>query len=386
MNHIYNCHTHIFNIDHAPARFLQGFAAKRIANIAWALLQLPTGRRIASWLLSRVKNPNVSKYASFVYVGTMKSQNHVFRDLRSNYSKQDRFVILSLNMDFMGAGKANEAYAHQVYELKRVKKNNLNTCLPFYSVDPRAGSIYENAFMARDHIENKGFAGIKIYPALGFYPFDVDMEETYKFAAGYNVPIMTHCTRVGSYYLGKITPEMIKPASFCPHASNWPKSYDTVDFPLKKNLTKNALFCDYFSHPYNYARVLEVYPDLKICFAHAGDDPEIKKARTVESHESWFTQIKYLIETYPNVYTDISFTLSEKDIFEDLYEAIADSRYGHRILFGTDYFMTLMKKKEKPLVNDFRRFLYSKSDGDKLWYAITVKNPETYLESAFYKP
>ena len=386
MNHIYNCHTHIFNIDHAPERFLQGFVSKRIANIAWAVLNLPFGRRVASFLLRFTKNPNVTKYASFVYVGTMKSQNHVFRDLRSNYAKQDRFVILSLNMDFMGAGKASENYEHQVYEIKRVKRNNLDTCLPFYSVDPRAGSNYENAFMVRDHIENKGFAGIKIYPALGYYPFDVDLEETYRYAVEYSIPIMTHCTRVGSYYLGKITPEMIMPDSFCPHATNWPKSYGTVKFPINEHLKKNSLFCDYFSYPYNYARVLEIYPELKICFAHAGDDPEIKKARTVEDHQSWFTHIKYLIDTYPNVYTDISFTLSEKDIFEDLHALIADPKYGERVLFGTDYFMTLMKKKEKALVNDFRKFLYSKQDGNERWHAITVKNPCTYLESKFYKP
>ncbi len=385
MSRIYNCHTHVFNIENAPENFLSGYVGKFISKIAWPILNTGIGAFFMIKILKRLKNPHMRKMASFLKVGTKKSQFHIFRDLKCNYSADDRFVILTLNMDHMGAGIAKHNYLQQIYEIKRIKAQYPDVCLPFYSVDPRAAGPQELLDQTRLHIEKKGFVGIKIYPALGYYPFDPGLEAIYQWASKEEVPIITHCTRVGSYYLGEITTSMINPESFVGEAKNWPREFDKVTFPLPQNPDDNTVFCDNFSHLYNYARVLEKYPKLKICFAHAGDEKEIKKANTTQRNESWFIHINFLMKTYPNVYTDISYTLADSSIYKDLYTLLTDKDIGDKVLFGTDYFMTLQEKSEAELKSEFRKYLLQQDSQVNLWDKITNTNPKKFLTSNCYE-
>ena len=48
----------------------------------------------------------------------------------------------------------------------------------------------------RSHLSRKMFDGIKIYPALGYYPFDKDLISSYEFAQEYEIPITAHCNIV----------------------------------------------------------------------------------------------------------------------------------------------------------------------------------------------
>lgn len=386
MSEIINCHSHIFNIDNAPKKFLQGFTAKIIAKIAWPILNVKPGAYLLIKIIKNfVKDPHTKKLASFLKVGTMKSQNKIFTDLKNNYNAGDRFVVLTLNMDYMGAGKAKFPYNEQIHEIKRIKAQNLETCLPFYSVDPRAGNGNQLKEIAETHIKDKGFNGIKIYPALGFYPFDPKLEEMYKWATENKIPITTHCTRVGSYYLGKITQEMTNPESFYSGSlKNWPDKFGKPEFPIVKDLNDNTKFCDNFSEIYNYAIVLHKFEKLKLCFAHSGGDDEILLSHGANPDKSWFAQIIYLMKKYDNVYTDISYTIYEKKIFPDILKLLQDKKIGHKVLFGTDYFMTLRENSEKQLISKFRTFLAQNSVEEDLWKKITTDNPKLFLFSNYY--
>lgn len=385
MNTQYNCHTHIFNIENAPKKFLQGFAAKIVANVAWPILN----NRVTAWLLIRAirklaSDSHTRKLASFLKVGTMKSQNDIFKDLKRNYGQDDKFVILTLNMDHMAAGRAKYSFNEQIHEIKRIKAQHKNNCLPFYSIDPRAASGHDLKEQAVTYVGRKGFVGIKIYPALGFYPFDPKLEETYKWAEKYKVPIMTHCTRVGSYYLGELSQAMINPPSFAGHETEWPSEYEKSIFPKTEHLDKNDKFCDYFSEIYNYAIALSKYKKLKICFAHLGGSPEILKSRTIDLGKSWFTQIIYLMRKFEHVYADISYTLYDKEVFPELLGLIKDEEIGHKVLFGTDYFMTLQENTENNLISEFREYVIKNSEGEDLWEKLSYHNAKTYLSSEYY--
>lgn len=383
MSELYNCHTHIFNIKNAPEKFLQGFKGKFLATIAWPILNTKIGAAILIKLLKRSRNPHNKKLASFLKVGTMNSQNDIFKNLKSYYQPGNKFVILTLNMDHMGAGKVKHDFNEQIHELKRIKAQNPDVCLPFYSVDPRAGDGWQLKERAEEHISKKGYVGIKIYPALGFYPYAPNMDEVYDWASKNDVPVMTHCTRVGSYYLGEITDEMKNPHyALKGELKNWPSEFNKVQFPIKKYLKSNKNFCDFFSEIYNYAVVLENCKNLKLCFAHAGGDKEIKKS----TDDSWFKQIKYLMKNYDNVYTDISYTLYYRSVQQPLLELIRDPDIGGKVLFGTDFFMTLREATESRLISRFRSFLEKNSKNDEdLWKKITIDNPKKYLTSKFYK-
>ena len=46
------------------------------------------------------------------------------------------------------------------------------------------------------------FSGFKIYPALGYYPFDIELLPMWKYAVDHQIPIMTHCTIGTIFYRG----------------------------------------------------------------------------------------------------------------------------------------------------------------------------------------
>jgi len=198
---IYNCHTHIFTIGCAPDRFLGLSLGKILKN------------RLATFLLSRIlkklipsERDFLEKYGNFMKIGREKSQEGVFDVLKdkSAYPKGTRFVVLTLDMDFMGAGDAYIPYLTQIGQVKEAKIKYCHEMLPFISVDPRRGNANEMYHFVKEHIEDsKFFCGIKLYPALGFFPFDERLKEVYKFAQDNSIPIMTHCTKGGIHYRGK---------------------------------------------------------------------------------------------------------------------------------------------------------------------------------------
>ena len=96
--------------------------------------------------------------------------------------------------------------------------------------------------------DNIGFSGLKIYPALGYYPFDKDLLPLWAYAAQNEIPIMTHCTRGVVFYRGKDIPSR----NFHPIF----KESDTGDkLPLPHS--KNKEYQVYFTHPLNYLCLLD---------------------------------------------------------------------------------------------------------------------------------
>ena len=87
------------------------------------------------------------------------------------------------------------------------------------------------------------------------------------------------------------------------------------------------------------------------------------------------------MEDDENVYTDISYTLSDKKVFNTLKEDINNDALKNKILFGTDYFMTIRKKSERSLVTDFKPIISPEN-----FKLISQHNPIKFLSSSFFKP
>ena len=267
--------------------------------------------------------------------------------------------------------KPAQDFNSQIQEIYKLKKAYPDTLFPFYGVDPRNPDIrnMENLIAA---LESNTFAGIKLYPPNGFFPFDPRLDKLYEYAEANNIPIMTHCTRGGSYYIGKdvwtvipdnppslnathpIMPKIIKRIAAYKNASD-------------KTFRKNAKACNLFTHPENYLPVLEKYPKLKLCIAHMGGDieilgtknPNIKNAKWFQaamllenSTQSWYDIIKEeILKKYPNTFTDISYSLSDANCMTKLFDDLNNSRINEKqILFGTDYFMVTKEDAELKVV------------------------------------
>ena len=331
----------------------------------------------------------MSKYASFVSIGTLSSQESIFKKLSDNYPAGTCFVVLTLNMDYMGAGPTKLGYIGQLDQVLEVRKRFPNTCLPFLCVDPRMSVDYDLVKFLEYYLE-RGFVGIKLYPALGYYPFDPRLFKVYEFAQEHKLPIMTHCTRGGTYYCGSISLDMTNPSNFAQKPN--PNNLKRRHLPYVTKKIKNKVFCDNFLDPDNYYDVLDEFPDLKICFAHFGGEDEMLLE---ESHDkqklTWFQTIANLVDRYENVYTDISYTLNDKKTFPHIKRKLitANSKSKDKILFGTDFYMTERRKAERQLASEIAQYFIEENlkSGSNVDYfnKIAYENALKYLDSDYYK-
>lgn len=392
----YNCHIHIFTTQCAPDRFLEVALPSFLDPVATPIkgfLETRFGRFVSKNLARAGRVPlfkAAARYARFASIGTNATQQMVFENVMQYYPPGTRFVILTLNMDHMGAGASDLKYQGQIDQVIQLRRMYPDTCLPFLSIDPRMGDENEllgfvEKYVGRTTLPTgeevaKPFVGIKLYPALGFFPYDKRFNKVYEYCSIYEVPIMTHCTPSGAYFVGQLTAPMGFPETI--HYG------DKKPLPVKFIRGNNDRNCDVFLYPKNWETVLLNYPKLKVCFAHMGGLSEIwdKHGRKAQS---WLNDIMGFMETYANIYTDISYTLADESneyrtwkLMESLLNGTSTK---DRILFGTDYFMTEQEDSEKNLAIKFPRWLLDK-DQFNLYRALTEDNPKKYLESKFFKP
>jgi predicted TIM-barrel fold metal-dependent hydrolase len=398
-----NVHIHVFNSECAPDRFLRILPMsfiRKAPGLIKGVIDSKAGRKIIHGLFKILynkkadKRKEVDKYVAFLDVGTNASQLDVFRtalDAGKPFDADIRIVGLTMNMDFMDSQPSRKqiSFETQLEEIKAIKRYYPTHFFPFLGIEPRHKSGREMVNWAKPYFESgvvtpdgkvyPYFCGLKMYPALGFFPFDPKLEEIFRFAEEHHLPVMTHCTRVGSQYIGALIESLI------------PDSPSMIDIPGNQNILNariniesriaeyrkrgwiknskigsNDLACDLFGHPENYIPVLEMFPNLKLCLAHMGgsnevaklDTGDLKKIREVDIM-SWFEHIEIMMKKYPNLYTDVSYTLSDFNDREGVvYKTTVaflntldndGRRLGDRVLFGTDFFMTEQERRESEL-------------------------------------
>jgi len=424
-----NIHTHVFTSSCVPDRFLMILpvgVVRRFPNKIKSVLDSKLGRWLIRWLADwgeekkNNRRKEFDKYVAFVDVAVQSTQLEVFQrafEAGKIYDHAVRIVGLTMNMDHMDSLPSQNqiSFETQLEEVKDIKRYYPANFFPFLGIDPRHKSGVDLVSWARPYFETgvlhkdtgrvfPFFSGIKLYPALGFFPFDPRLEELYKYAEKNQLPVMTHCTRVGTQYIGtKIeslipeSPAMISIAN----NNNFAKARNSINARISKFYEKgwvknsdrgeNDRACDLFGHPENYVPLLVKFPNLKLCLAHMGGSNEIldapNKGELAEIREvdtpGWFERVTSMMKEYPNLYTDISYTLSD---FEDttgvvfqrftsfLVEQDRNGRpLSERVMFGTDFFMTEMEKREAELYFNTQRNL-------RRWFDDFARiNPQKFL-------
>jgi predicted TIM-barrel fold metal-dependent hydrolase len=269
--------------------------AKRIWKVLGKLPGPETKELAARYL-------NIGRYAFH------QQQTTIVSKLKGQYPKGTGFVVLPMDMEYMNAGKTKTRYRDQMEELKDIKENNEKTIFPFVFADPRRmvpvkdeinyqpgdkpyfewdlvnGSIVLKDCFMKDYLEVHRFSGIKIYPALGYYPFDARLLPLWKYCADHQVPILTHCIRGTIFYRGRKKQEWNRHQVFRQAmgkeetvTTNRPKGKlgknakedgypegeivetekTTLYEPLVLAEFKNVEFSYNFTHPMNYLCLLE---------------------------------------------------------------------------------------------------------------------------------
>ncbi len=409
---------HIFVSECAPPNFLRVNAFKAVKIFAKPIKWLLEGQATRKFIwklnkkikfLSRYRKNKLNRVVSFLNIGAQMNQKDVFEyslNVARNYDSSPRLIAHTLDMDYMDTNSKPIIRFHtQLYEVLEIKKYYPDNIFPFIGADPRTRSgtelvnwikyYFENGVKSKIDEKVLPFgSGIKIYPAHGFFPFDPGLDELYKYAQEKKLPVMFHCTRSGSQYIGSEIesliprkPEMIMPDTGSPSYSKALKAqneiyaridryYNEKGWIENSKIGKNEFACDLFSHPENYAPIMCKYPNLKICLAHMGGSNEVeymdvsanklqsakveknlKKIWKTDGH-NWASLIKEMMIEYDNFYTDISSTITHLDnnqVLKKITEWLncpasgGKNTLGDRILFGTDYFMTEISKGETEL-------------------------------------
>lgn len=385
---------------------------------------------------------NIGRYAYYLHACD------IYYKLKSQYAPGTGFVILPMDMEFMGAGnlKPEGDLAAQMSNLYDIKLKHPEV-FPFVAVDPRresaGGKLFfrwnsggnrvtlQDCFM-REYLEEKEFSGIKIYPALGYYPFDERLLPLWKYAADKGIPIMTHCIAGTIYYRGK------KEKAWNTH----PVFETEPGKPLELSEFKNIDFSLNFTHPLNYLCLLEErllrrvvagagekvkdlfgytnpetplrrdLSELKICMAHYGgddqwlkfldrdrdqfsnkviSDPEtgidfVKLNESIDLSLSrisslwpwldWYSIISSMMIQYENVYADISYIDQNPAIYPLLKSTIAHPQLGKKVLFGTDFYVVRNHKSEKEITANVEAALSADA-----FEAIAKRNAVRYLNT-----
>lgn len=389
-----NAHSHVFTGQCAPDFFLRTGLPKALDPYAPrinAFLAKPGIRAVVRQWAKLRGDGRLQRFIQFADMGLHETQERIFREMRKAYSPfgpEVRFIALTMNMDHMGPWSSSHGrIADQLAEVERLRMHYPDVFFPFVGVDPRHLGGQELVDWVAEKVERRAFFGIKLYPSLGFFPFDKRLDALYAWAEQHQVPIMTHCTRHGVYYLGRMADVLLdlKPEGLNPAGTDMSGIHKRIARFRNAKLTwENTEYgCNIFTHPQNYRPVLEKYPRLKLCLAHfGGDDEMLGRKQKVHAGgldtDNWYLEVVRLLQDqrWPNVYTDISYTLYNPDVYGRLHAHI-DGPEGDRILFGTDFYMTLKETTEENLLQRCVEGLEMER-----FKKVAGENTERYLQNA----
>jgi len=261
----------------------------------------------------------------------------------------------------MKDGKVDQPFEEQINELAEIKKKYPDIVFPFICADPRRNNIVE---LVKNAVNNLGFAGIKLYPPLGYYPFDQRLYPVYEFAQEKGIPVISHCSKGVIYYHGKIKDEVLV----------HPKTGERLQ------RRENKDFFNEYTNPDNYKYLLKDFPKLKVCLAHFGGETDWNnylfnpKGLFEKESDNWFWKVRKILEEFPNAFADISFTLNKVRFLPLLKVLMLDSKINHKILFGTDYYMVELETSERAFSLSVRAFL-----GEENFKMIAHDNPRRFL-------
>jgi predicted TIM-barrel fold metal-dependent hydrolase len=363
-NGITNCHTHIFSSGSVPENFIPPGLRRRLANTRYF--------RWLAWILTRINpfnsNDLFDRYVTYLDTLLDKQKDQLDK-LITFYPPDARFIILTYNMSYIGAGDPPESFIDQCKEVLRllIQPAYAGRILPFLFVDPRMppavlsdwnGSLLEFV----KHYRDEGFRGIKLYPSMGYWPFDDRLDPVYRYASENGIPVLTHCSPAGIH--------IRKPLYRLP--GNHPITNENLRW------IQHFKRFDNYGHPDNFRIVLAKYPNLKLCLGHFGGYEEMKicmKARTeMKKNSTWFMKAVGLIRDFDNVYADISYMDRKFSTIHLINDLMKVEKYRERILFGTDFPVDMGMATENKFILSYWETL-----GSKNFRQIAIINPNNFL-------
>lgn len=334
---IHNCHTHLFTMEHVPKKFCGG-----LAPIFYKYGLYRPVEFILKYLNPFTDKDILDRISKYLRIGFNTTQKIIFlKYLKNYYPSNTKFIVLPMDMEYMGYGKPAEDINKQLEELANLRDEYPNNIIPFVHLDPRREDILDKI---KYWIEQRNFKGIKIYPPLGYELLYKNLvEQVYLYCSDKNIPVITHCSEA---------------------------TIRCRSLRFDKSMATSLASPKYVQH------ILNTYPKLKLCLAHFGGLKAWEDY--LKTNTGWLRDILDLMKSgkYKNLYTDISFTIFNfKENSKILKVLLSDPNIRSQVLYGTDFYMSVTEKTpEKKLALQLRYDL-----GEDLFRDIAERNPVQFL-------
>jgi len=263
-------------------------------------------------------------------------EKKIWAALRAAYPDVQLFVAHMMDMENWYAPTRPPRYSWPNAQLTRMAalmKEAEGRMLTFFAFDPRRDDWQEHLEAA---LEN-GCAGVKFYPPNGFAPADEQgvMQPTtkafFQFCSTEQLPIFTHST---------------------------PHGFEAVTGNGRR-----------FANPKLWAPVLREFPELRVCFAHAGGEqgwfPSERSERS-ETEKAFSAEAIALCREYPNVYCEVAY-LSPilKPAGQAAFQRALETAIGERgrypfekkIMYGSDWHMIHKLRDHRSYLPSFQKAL-----------------------------
>lgn len=350
----YNCHIHVFEDKDVPRKFLPLTLMRFLANKPFFRFVARSLQRINPFTDTDI----FDRYARFLTIGKLGSQQKIFEECIRYYPPSTKFVLLSMDMSYMNAGPVPRKFEDQLKDLGELKKIYPQVH-PFMCVDPRRVNSLD---LFKRCVEDWNFKGAKLYPLLGYFPYDERLYPIYEYCEKNNLPVITHCSPYNAvHYRGKRK-------EIC-------KLLEKSKIPIETDKYKKKELFAFFADPANYKYVADDFKNLRICISHFGSHVAWTDYLTNPGNpNNWFVVVKDMIQNYRNIYTDVSFTMNNRDFFPLLKVLLNDSDIAKKVLFGSDFYMVETETDERRFGLDLRAYL-----GEEMFQKIAVDNPVKFL-------
>jgi len=215
--------------------------------------------------------------------------------------------------------------------------------LPLPALDPDGALPHGKGALVllRQAIERLGFAGVKVYPPVGFLPLDnagrgaalhgasgsglgasldLCLRAFYSYCEAQQVPVMTHAADSSGYQPG----------------------YGQL------------------AEPSGWEAVLREFPRLRLCLGHFGHMDGLGDDDTLAACSAWMRRCGVLMQRYPNVYADMSSSpLPYRAGFRDRYMALLGETFARfprtrlRLAYGSDFWLSKLQPNSEFAVDAF---------------------------------
>lgn len=249
----------------------------------------------------------------------------------------------------------------QINQISKIVAKYPWQIFPFIMFDPRRKNAVE---ICKQALEEKGFLGIKLYPALGYFPvlgagqskeIDDALKSMYAYCDSHRIPITVHCATRGAY---------------AQHNPNW------------QDIWKKTA-------PWQWLETIKTY-NLKINFAHFGG-ANIKHPldRETQLSSEWHKNIQTImrlmymqniINSKASVFADVSYheLAHDRELQDEYFLALKanlnERHYQNQVIFGTDAPMISHTWSETEFIAPFLKYL-NELEQKKLFF----DNPTKFL-------